>query len=108
MCDSANDEKPRPAGFYLQGVKFASFIQCKATNSTGDGFYTDGQATFYECSAEKCETGFNTVDNSKFTKVTAKNNVTGVNLRKQSRHKIGRNQPCPCGSGKKFKKCCGA
>jgi tetratricopeptide (TPR) repeat protein len=23
------------------------------------------------------------------------------------RHKIGRNQPCPCGSGRKFKKCCG-
>ncbi len=22
--------------------------------------------------------------------------------------KAGRNQPCPCGSGKKFKKCCGA
>ena len=22
--------------------------------------------------------------------------------------KIGRNQPCPCGSGRKFKKCCGA
>jgi preprotein translocase subunit SecA len=22
--------------------------------------------------------------------------------------KTGRNQPCPCGSGKKFKKCCGA
>lgn len=21
---------------------------------------------------------------------------------------IGRNDPCPCGSGKKFKKCCGA
>ena len=21
--------------------------------------------------------------------------------------KTGRNQPCPCGSGKKFKKCCG-
>jgi uncharacterized protein len=21
-------------------------------------------------------------------------------------HKIGRNEPCPCGSGKKFKKCC--
>jgi hypothetical protein len=25
-----------------------------------------------------------------------------------SRVKIGRNEPCPCGSGKKFKKCCGA
>ena len=22
-------------------------------------------------------------------------------------HKVGRNDPCPCGSGKKFKKCCG-
>ena len=25
-----------------------------------------------------------------------------------TRQKIGRNEPCPCGSGKKFKKCCGA
>ena len=23
-------------------------------------------------------------------------------------HKVGRNEPCPCGSDKKFKKCCGA
>ena len=23
------------------------------------------------------------------------------------RPKVGRNEPCPCGSGKKFKKCCG-
>jgi preprotein translocase subunit SecA len=22
--------------------------------------------------------------------------------------KVGRNDPCPCGSGKKYKKCCGA
>jgi preprotein translocase subunit SecA len=22
--------------------------------------------------------------------------------------KVGRNSPCPCGSGKKYKKCCGA
>ncbi|WP_295026772.1 SEC-C metal-binding domain-containing protein, partial [Ruminococcus sp.] len=21
--------------------------------------------------------------------------------------KVGRNDPCPCGSGKKYKKCCG-
>nr|WP_272917305.1 SEC-C metal-binding domain-containing protein [Halobacillus litoralis] len=26
---------------------------------------------------------------------------------KQDR-KIGRNEPCPCGSGKKYKKCCGS
>ncbi len=23
-------------------------------------------------------------------------------------HKVGRNEPCPCGSGRKYKKCCGA
>jgi uncharacterized protein len=26
----------------------------------------------------------------------------------RSSPKVGRNEPCPCGSGKKFKKCCGA
>jgi uncharacterized protein YecA (UPF0149 family) len=24
------------------------------------------------------------------------------------KNKVGRNDPCPCGSGKKFKKCCGS
>jgi preprotein translocase subunit SecA len=26
---------------------------------------------------------------------------------KKASEKIGRNDPCPCGSGKKYKKCCG-
>jgi len=26
---------------------------------------------------------------------------------KREGRKIGRNEPCPCGSGKKYKKCCG-
>jgi preprotein translocase subunit SecA len=25
----------------------------------------------------------------------------------KTKQKVGRNDPCPCGSGKKFKKCCG-
>jgi preprotein translocase subunit SecA len=25
----------------------------------------------------------------------------------QKSAKVGRNNPCPCGSGKKYKKCCG-
>ena len=25
-----------------------------------------------------------------------------------SKQKVSRNDPCPCGSGKKYKKCCGA
>ncbi|MBR2296811.1 MAG: SEC-C domain-containing protein [Clostridia bacterium] len=26
----------------------------------------------------------------------------------RAENKVGRNDPCPCGSGKKYKKCCGA
>ena len=26
---------------------------------------------------------------------------------KLKKPKVGRNEPCPCGSGKKYKKCCG-
>ena len=34
----------------------------------------------------------------------------GMNPKGQPRRveKVGRNAPCPCGSGKKYKKCCGA
>ena len=28
-------------------------------------------------------------------------------VRKKASEKVGRNDPCPCGSGKKYKKCCG-
>lgn len=28
-------------------------------------------------------------------------------IKKQLSRKVGRNEPCPCGSGKKYKKCCG-
>jgi len=31
----------------------------------------------------------------------------GVNMPKKSDKKPGRNDPCPCGSGKKYKQCCG-
>ncbi|MGB4418274.1 MAG: SEC-C metal-binding domain-containing protein [Bacillota bacterium] len=29
-------------------------------------------------------------------------------MRQRRVKKVGRNDPCPCGSGKKYKKCCGA
>jgi preprotein translocase subunit SecA len=31
----------------------------------------------------------------------------GVTTQRHSSKKVGRNEPCPCGSGKKYKKCCG-
>ena len=42
-------------------------------------------------------------ENKAFTdrELQAKNN------KQDKKVKIGRNDPCPCGSGKKYKKCCG-
>ncbi len=40
------------------------------------------------------------------TNVKAAAPASGVPVR--SSPKVGRNEPCPCGSGKKYKKCCGA
>jgi len=35
--------------------------------------------------------------------------VDGImGTRPRTAPKVGRNEPCPCGSGKKYKKCCGA
>jgi len=30
-----------------------------------------------------------------------------INAQPDEEPKAGRNEPCPCGSGRKFKKCCG-
>jgi len=35
------------------------------------------------------------------------NGVLCIDRRVKKVVKIGRNEPCPCGSGKKYKKCCG-
>ena len=39
---------------------------------------------------------------------TNQNEIEGKPAQAVSHHKVGRNDPCPCGSGKKYKKCCGA
>lgn len=38
----------------------------------------------------------------------AENAGAKTTVRKTAAEKVGRNDPCPCGSGKKYKKCCGA
>ncbi len=43
-------------------------------------------------------------DANKFGHNTQKKEVTQPIVREK---KVGRNDPCPCGSGKKYKKCCG-
>ena len=40
-------------------------------------------------------------------KLTNDNDTTIKNVPKKADKKVGRNDPCPCGSGKKYKNCCG-
>ncbi len=35
------------------------------------------------------------------------NNVSHRRFAVVNKKKVGRNEPCPCGSGKKYKHCCG-
>ena len=44
------------------------------------------------------------IDNSKMMEAMAR--YKAAHTPKIREHKIGRNDPCPCGSGLKFKKCC--
>ena len=44
-------------------------------------------------------------EDGRWVYVDGEMNPKGVPRRSE---KVGRNDPCPCGSGKKFKKCCGA
>lgn len=48
---------------------------------------------------------------SKYFKLALQDKDKKSNTKDKSyvrKRKIGRNQLCPCGSGKKYKKCCGA
>ncbi|MCD8025703.1 MAG: SEC-C domain-containing protein [Clostridiales bacterium] len=38
---------------------------------------------------------------------TSSDGTDNANKTVRKGKKIGRNDPCPCGSGKKYKKCCG-
>ena len=38
---------------------------------------------------------------------TNKDGSVNPNYMKKAKQDIGRNDPCPCGSGKKYKNCCG-
>jgi uncharacterized protein len=39
---------------------------------------------------------------------TATYAITDSTTYRRTTTKVGRNEPCPCGSGKKFKQCCGS
>ncbi len=73
-------------------------ILLKALNHPGLRDREDVEERLLELYSEFGET-------DKFEEVNA---ILNSNNKIPKKIKIGRNEPCPCGSGKKYKKCCGA
>ena len=59
-------------------------------------------------SYEKANEGLDFFKSDSLTmrKKTVKEFPAVINTKELGRLKVGRNAPCPCGSGKKYKKCC--
>jgi len=72
----------------------------------------DRQKATYSAPAKTSDSTSSTFDQKKMTdpyrqvKQTHEHPV-GDKVKDASGKKVGRNDPCPCGSGKKYKKCCG-
>ena len=47
-------------------------------------------------------------DNQSKLEASQSNRDKSDQTKSQNQIKVGRNEPCPCGSGKKYKHCCGA
>ena len=58
--------------------------------------------------AKPITAGFEGAPGSSKTRVTVKKTSEPKGTPVVKGQKVGRNDPCPCGSGKKYKKCCGA
>ena len=46
--------------------------------------------------------------NEGFEGLDGQKQIKKVTVTKRAADTVGRNDPCPCGSGKKYKKCCGS
>lgn len=57
-------------------------------------------------SGEPSNVEVNTVINNVYQQAPETQASPSSEKRKKQTVKVGRNEPCPCGSGKKFKKCC--
>jgi preprotein translocase subunit SecA len=70
------------------------------------GRRTTPRATLQTVHASAQNMGYANADESDIQKASRERSQKTQPIRVEQ--KIGRNDPCPCGSGKKYKKCCGA
>ena len=96
-----------------EGIYLRSYAQMDPLQAyTKEGYqlfdemtYTiDRQTTIYLLRAQICQN----VERKQVEKGEAVEDSTKTKKRTPKKtKKVGRNEPCPCGSGKKYKQCCG-
>ncbi len=88
--------------FFFSSKKMANsmFEELKNEDVTWDGMVEDMQRLFPDALD-----GFAYLGNSIHQALATRGDSTKLGAAQSG--KVGRNEPCPCGSGKKFKKCCG-
>ncbi len=92
----------RPASIEMrQSPKWLS-LQIIQTSSERNKGIVEFKATYMI--ENKIETLHET---SRFSKENGRWFYVDGDLHEPPQRKVGRNDPCPCGSGRKFKKCCG-
>ncbi len=96
--------KEMVAGIESQAVELIFKLEAKGTERLSGVFNSLSQKLIRLENAQLQRQGFSKGESAGF------NNEKGLPLNltvKSSSSKTGRNDPCPCGSGKKYKKCCG-
>ena len=96
----------------LMGERFPEYEQWLAAEETERAEhrkrvkeFADDPAGLLKFALEKL-TGKNASDVLKAEPLLPSASPLALTQRLESKQKVGRNDPCPCGSGKKFKKCC--
>ena len=96
----------RNALLMLYAAATTDFRVNDAQTSVLQVYFSDNNSEHKKMMKEKYPYGYEYV--SKLLKDAAKKKNAGPSQTvKRMEKKIGRNDPCPCGSGKKYKKCCG-
>ncbi len=81
-----------------------------AGSAAGETESTSGTAAFTNMTAAKADAtnaGFSTAEADQQAAMRQQGEGGQAQTIRRAEPKVGRNDPCPCGSGKKYKQCCG-
>ena len=98
QIDPLDDFSVLPKGISKRDISLIKNMRA-IVKSGGERQYRRTVFRKYEDFIKKCGVSLSYKTGSTITDIP--------NPRKEAQKKPGRNEPCPCGSGKKYKKCCG-